>query len=285
MRKVPLTVLFMDSMLARIYLAMLLKHGLLPEKVIVLKTDPPIFGEQLFELGAEGNDIALSERWREKHPVPDFLAERLLAEFGLTFADLYNCLSCVPETIVSELRIKNLKDPKLLSALRKDEDQTFLFTGGGILDDKLLSLANSKFIHIHPGFLPDVRGADGLLWSYLLRGKPGYTVFFMNEGIDTGDILYRQEFDLVDWEGQLNDIPEYSIYVGLLQFYDPCLRIITLIEFIENCFAETTQSMSVQTLMSMPARQQTVAEGRTYFFMTKLFRERVIHKFIQEKPL
>ena len=63
----------------------------------------------------------------------------------------------------------------------------------GILPPSLLALPGVKFIHVHPGFLPYVRGSDGLLWSALIRNKPGVSVFYMDPEIDGGKIISAGE--------------------------------------------------------------------------------------------
>ena len=98
--------------------------------------------------------------------------------------------------IFETLDITNLEDEKLIKYIQTEQDKTFLFTGGGILKEKLLSIKDTKFIHIHPGVVPDVKGADGIFWSYLLKNKVGYSCFYMNSGIDTGDIVQINEYKL-----------------------------------------------------------------------------------------
>ena len=59
---------------------------------------------------------------------------------------------------------KNYKDAALrerLEALGRSEPGAVLFTGGGLLPRSLLALEGLRFLHVHPGALPDVRGAIG----------------------------------------------------------------------------------------------------------------------------
>jgi methionyl-tRNA formyltransferase len=70
-----------------------------------------------------------------------------------------------------------------------------LYTSGGRVPGDLLSTSPSRMIHIHPGVVPYVRGSDCLFWSVLTRGRPGMSCFYMNAGIDTGDIIHTREFD------------------------------------------------------------------------------------------
>ena len=60
-------------------------------------------------------------------------------------------------------------------------------------------------------------------WPYLLRGKAGYSVYNMNTGIDSGDMIHAQEFDLNLNGAELN-FEHNLVYRAILQFYDPCLR-------------------------------------------------------------
>ena len=60
---------------------------------------------------------------------------------------------------------------------------------------------NKQFINIHPSFLPDLRGADPALGSVLYKKDTGATCHYMNDGIDSGDIIaqikipYSSELD------------------------------------------------------------------------------------------
>lgn len=60
----------------------------------------------------------------------------------------------------------------------------------GIVPDHLLAIVYKNPIHIHPGFLPDVRWADCVLWSQLLANRPSTTAFYLAPGIIIGDLLY-----------------------------------------------------------------------------------------------
>ncbi len=59
-----------------------------------------------------------------------------------------------------------------------------------LLKPVLLKL-KTKFIHIHGGYLPRDRGATGFYYGLLKDGQLGMTAFWVNEGIDTGNIISR----------------------------------------------------------------------------------------------
>ena len=53
-----------------------------------------------------------------------------------------------------------------------------------------------KFIHIHPGIVPEYKGSTPIYYSILKEDKCGATAFFMNEEIDSGEIIMQKEFDM-----------------------------------------------------------------------------------------
>lgn len=104
---------------------------------------------------------------------------------------------------VTTLIASDYNDVVLKNELIKDTGHTYLYTNGGRVPADLLNSGFGKIIHIHPGIVPDVKGSDCLLWSLLVRGRPGMSCFYMNNGIDTGDIIFRREFSFVELQKAL----------------------------------------------------------------------------------
>lgn len=98
----------------------------------------------------------------------------------------------------------SLNDPAVVEAVRRSGLKYFLFSGGGLLRQDILSL-EQRFIHIHPGWVPDVKGSMAIEWSILLTGRCAASAFFMVEGIDEGEIIGRRYFDPPPLE--FNNIP------------------------------------------------------------------------------
>lgn len=70
-----------------------------------------------------------------------------------------------------------------------------IFSAAGIVAPETLA-TGKRFIHAHPGHMPDYRGSTCFYYSLLEQGEVAATAFVMNEGIDTGDILARLRFKL-----------------------------------------------------------------------------------------
>ena len=115
-------------------------------------------------------------------------------------------------SINSEKLLKKLKGNKLL----------LLNTGKELIKKDILS--KFKIIHIHPAYLPEFRGADSSLHMILNTGNIGVSSFFVNEGIDTGEIISRKKwlFKKFNFRLQLSTVEEK--YMFWFSFIDPLLR-------------------------------------------------------------
>ena len=71
---------------------------------------------------------------------------------------------------------------------------TFLISYGYryILPKKVLDLFPSSAINLHISYLPWNRGADPNLWSWIDSTPKGVTIHYLDEGIDTGDIIAQK---------------------------------------------------------------------------------------------
>ncbi len=79
---------------------------------------------------------------------------------------------------------------------------------GQILPREILEIPKMGCINVHPSLLPKYRGAAPMNWT-IIRGevKTGVTIMLMDEGLDTGDILSREEtvIDPEETFGKLHD--------------------------------------------------------------------------------
>ena len=71
-------------------------------------------------------------------------------------------------------------------------------------------MSTKKFLHIHPGKLPDYRGSTTLYYS--LQTAKHTTALFLNEEIDKGNIICSKEYEF-NFDPKLIDL-----------VFDPLLR-------------------------------------------------------------
>ena len=73
-------------------------------------------------------------------------------------------------------------------------DYIFTIGYGEIIKKELIKEARNKIINFHPGLLPENCGADPFISSLTNKNeKSGVTLHYIDEGIDSGEILLRKE--------------------------------------------------------------------------------------------
>jgi methionyl-tRNA formyltransferase len=66
-----------------------------------------------------------------------------------------------------------------------------------IVPGKVLEVPKIGSICYHPSILPKYRGASAINWAVINgESKSGLTIFWVDEGIDTGDILLQKEVEI-----------------------------------------------------------------------------------------
>tara|TARA_B100000676_G_scaffold77387_1_gene76960 strand:- start:22152 stop:22724 length:573 start_codon:yes stop_codon:yes gene_type:complete len=60
------------------------------------------------------------------------------------------------------------------------------------LSKRVLDQINYRAINLHISYLPWNRGADPNLWSAVEDTPKGVTIHYINDGFDTGDILFQK---------------------------------------------------------------------------------------------
>lgn len=162
---------------------------------------------------------------------------------------------------VEEFTAEDYNDPDLLKRLHGETAGALLYTNGGRVPGGFLNSCRSRMIHIHPGVVPHVRGSDCLFWSILTRGRPGMSCFYMNAGIDTGDIIHTREFAPPAYPELLPYIERdpSGVYGSVLLAYDPHLRAETLLDVVAK-----SQNGDLRSLASA---MQNAAEGRNFYWM------------------
>lgn len=122
----------------------------------------------------------------------------------------------------------------------------------------LLDLPQLQFIHFHPGYLPNIRGADCTLWSMLLYGRPSASCFYMDAGIDTGDVIFPcwlPELKRLPFLQKRTVIESYRMIFG---FIDPWVRAYALRIFCTHYQNDPDKIKSIS---------QQEKNGLTFHFM------------------
>ena len=113
-------------------------------------------------------------------------------------------LAVSPVKLVSQrehiplLQPTKMKDPAFLDALRGwQPDLIAVAAFGRILPAVILQLPRSGCINVHGSLLPKYRGAGPIQWAIINgENETGISTMFMDEGMDTGDILLQKSLPI-----------------------------------------------------------------------------------------
>ena len=95
------------------------------------------------------------------------------------------------------LQPKNLKDPLFLEILKSFNCELFVVVAFRMLPKAIWNMPKLGTINLHASLLPNYRGAAPINWVIINGEKEtGVTTFFINENIDTGDILDFKKTDI-----------------------------------------------------------------------------------------
>jgi len=109
---------------------------------------------------------------------------------------------------VKEFALKNnirLFQPEKISSNKEfkdeiraiDPDLVVVVSYGMILPKSFLDIPKYGCINLHPSLLPKYRGAAPIQWA-VLNGdkKTGVTIMYLDEGMDSGDIISQEEVEI-----------------------------------------------------------------------------------------
>ena len=120
---------------------------------------------------------------------------------------------------VDYIKHKNVNSDEFISLVEKYKCDLFVsMSFNQIFRSKIINLTKFKIINCHAGKLPFYRGRNVLNWVLINDEQEfGITVHFVDEGIDTGDIILQKSF-------QINDQDSYSTL--LEKAYKECPNIL-----------------------------------------------------------
>jgi methionyl-tRNA formyltransferase len=95
------------------------------------------------------------------------------------------------------LQPKNLKDPNFVEKIKKFKPDFLIVVAFRMLPKVIWSIPNLGTINLHASLLPNYRGAAPINWA-LINGEKytGVTTFFIDDKIDTGDILLQKRIKI-----------------------------------------------------------------------------------------
>ncbi|MEC8090659.1 MAG: methionyl-tRNA formyltransferase [Bacteroidota bacterium] len=103
------------------------------------------------------------------------------------------------------LQPPNLKDESFVSELKEHNADVFVVVAFRMLPKEVWSIPSKGSFNLHASLLPKYRGAAPIHWA-IINGEEetGVTTFFINEQIDTGEIIAQKQTTILPDENTGN---------------------------------------------------------------------------------
>lgn len=101
----------------------------------------------------------------------------------------------IPESKVSY--VKSINSDFSRKLIENDHSNYIIVSGTRIIQKKILSIKNKKFINIHAGITPRYRGVHGAYWALINQDflNLGVTLHYVDFGVDTGAVIAQSRIE------------------------------------------------------------------------------------------
>lgn len=114
-------------------------------------------------------------------------------------------------------------EEKIIEILKREEIEYIVLAGYmRIISSILLEEYFDKIINIHPAYLPEFPGRDGIGDAFNSgAAKTGVTIHYVDSGVDTGEIIYQERikiessWKIEDLKSKVHEV-EHRIYPMIL---------------------------------------------------------------------
>ncbi len=267
MKNIP--IIFDENPISRAYLKLFLKENLVSNQIIYLGNNF-IFPSKIMLLFKFHKRNFYALELLKRKGIDAFLSqiENFFSLERNFIRDMFNFKNLYEFKSMDYIKSPSINSNLLIEKIKNSNHDAYLISGKQILKQVLKT--EKKFIHVHPAYLPEIRGADGSLHSINKNNQYGSTAFFVNEGIDTGEIIYREKYEFKKLKLEnLKNFNVNDLYRLWFSFVDPIIRITNLIKLIKS---ENT------TFENDKSRLKIEGKGEYFSFMEKQQLEEVFKK-------
>ena len=234
MKFADIQIIFDDSPISRSYLECLKQKNLTKNKIIYLNKKSILPNKFNSLINFKKNNFYPIQLLKKKEML--FFVNQVEEFFELErgfVKSMYNINNLSYFENIDYINNNSINSKEIVKHLFKNNHNYYLNTTKQIL--KEIFDTNKKFYHIHPGYLPKVKGADASLHSIDKFNELASTSFEMNKKIDEGPIIARTKMKFPKFK--LKNIAQYKLkdlYRIWYSFVDPILRMSHLKFLIEN---------------------------------------------------
>ena len=141
---------------------------------------------------------------------------------------------------------KDINSEEIKSIIQNLQQKYLIYSGyGGYILKPHLFQTGKKFVHVHAGILPKYRGSTTVYYSYLQEKRFGATAIFLSEGIDEGEIIAYDTFE----------VPKEPVDIDYI--YEPYMRSKVLMKVMDRYLLKG----------ELTACEQSIEGAETYFII------------------
>ncbi|MFP4522669.1 MAG: methionyl-tRNA formyltransferase [Fibrobacterota bacterium] len=159
---------------------------------------------------------------------------------------------CLRKGLKSIIETNDLNNDAFIDQLKRYPNSLFLVIGFKILPSEVLCIPEKGAVNLHASLLPRYRGAAPVNWA-VVNGEreTGNTVFFLDKGVDTGNIILQSPTIIKESE-TAGDLYERLSLMGR----DDVLRALDMIE------GGTVEPLPQDSRKACPAPKLRKKDGR-----------------------
>ena len=264
-----------------IYLSEMIKAGYPPKSIVLVKRKSRSRKIRILSkfIGEKNTKILFSLyrslRRRPKENNFDKISEKIISKKEFNIEELKKVKKQFKKLDGFSVYADNINSKEVVNYLEANIKGAVLTAGGGILRNELLSLPNIRFINIHSGLVPKYKGSDNFFYSLLYGDTPGCSIFYIDNGIDTGKVINKKETSIDIKDKGLEVFDKMDVFNTIKGYIVPYIKIKAFIKYIDSNKTEKNFNM-----MNLPTEMQESLEGRTFYNMHKEFKLTVIEKII-----
>ena len=102
---------------------------------------------------------------------------------------------------ITILQPEKLKNPEFVEGLKTFNADLFIVVAFRMLPEVIWKMPSKGTFNLHASLLPNYRGAAPINWAIINgENKSGVTTFFINEDIDTGNIIGQKEVIIEEYD-------------------------------------------------------------------------------------
>lgn len=119
------------------------------------------------------------------------------APAALALSDLYKTIDDYARGHnIPLVTVPDLNGATCVAALRKFQTDVLILGGTPIIRAPVLAVPRVGTLNVHMAWLPGIRGMNVAEWSVYTNAPVAVTVHFVDVGVDTGAVLYREEIEI-----------------------------------------------------------------------------------------